>query len=40
VNSIVDGFLRRLIDGVNSAAASFFNSLNFVTRTPPDLSYN
>ncbi len=40
VNSVINSFLRNLIEGLSGAAGSFFTSLNFVTRTPPDLSYN
>jgi hypothetical protein len=39
VTTIVANFLRQLIEDINSAASSFFGSLNFVTRTPPELSY-
>jgi hypothetical protein len=39
VTTIVANFLRQLIEDINSAASSFFGNLNFVTRTPPELSY-
>ncbi|MBV9354305.1 MAG: hypothetical protein JO023_02140, partial [Chloroflexi bacterium] len=39
VNTIVGNFLKDLTSGVTSAVASFFASLNFITRTPPELSY-
>jgi hypothetical protein len=32
--------VRQLIESVTSAASSFFDSFNFVTRTPPALSYD
>jgi hypothetical protein len=39
VKTIVGDFLQQLISGITSAVASFLNSLNFTTRTPPELSY-
>jgi hypothetical protein len=39
VNSIVSAFLKDLVSNVTSAVASFFESLNFITRTPRELSY-
>jgi hypothetical protein len=39
VNAIVSGFLKDLVSNVTSAVASFFESLNFITRTPKELSY-
>ena len=39
VNTIVGKFLTDLVSGVTSAVASFFDSLNFITRTPRELSY-
>jgi hypothetical protein len=39
VGSIVANFLKDLTSGVTSAVATFFESLNFITRTPKELSY-
>jgi hypothetical protein len=39
VNAIVSGFLKDLVSNLTSAVASFFDSLNFITRTPQELSY-
>jgi hypothetical protein len=39
VNTIVGKFLTDLVSGITSAVASFFESLNFITRTPRELSY-
>ena len=39
VDAIVSGFLKDLVSDATSAVASFFESLNFITRTPQELSY-
>ena len=39
VNAIVSDFLKDLVSDATSAVASFFESLNFITRTPKELSY-
>ena len=39
VNAIVSGFLKDLVSDATSAVSSFFESLNFITRTPKELSY-
>jgi Conjugal transfer protein TrbL len=39
VGSIVANFLKDLTSGISSAVATFFESLNFITRTPRELSY-
>ena len=35
----MSGFLKDLVSNVTSAVGSFFESLNFITRTPTELSY-